>query len=93
MRWNADLLSGQKTGIFLDQLENYLAVRLYARGRALDCFTASGGFALHCAACCEHVEGVDSSANTLDLARSNAVANKITNVEFRQAMCSTIFRV
>jgi 23S rRNA (cytosine1962-C5)-methyltransferase len=83
--WNADLLSGQKTGIFLDQRENYLAVRRYARGRALDCFTASGGFALHCAARCEHVEGVDSSSNTLDLARSNAVENGIGNVEFRQA--------
>jgi 23S rRNA (cytosine1962-C5)-methyltransferase len=85
MQWNADLLSGQKTGIFLDQRENYLAVRRYARGRALDCFTATGGFALHCAARCEHVEGVDSSSNTLELARSNAVANGIANVEFRQA--------
>ncbi|MBI3281787.1 MAG: class I SAM-dependent rRNA methyltransferase, partial [Acidobacteria bacterium] len=37
--WRADLLHAQKTGIFLDQRENYLAVAGYARGRALDCFT------------------------------------------------------
>ncbi len=47
----ADLLHGQKTGIFLDQRENYLAAARYARGgRALDCFTSTGGFALHLAA-------------------------------------------
>lgn len=85
LQWHADLLGGQKTGIFLDQRENYLAVRRYARGRALDCFTAAGGFALHCAARCEHVEAIDSSSNTLELARSNAVSNGIANVEFRQA--------
>jgi 23S rRNA (cytosine1962-C5)-methyltransferase len=85
LEWNADLVSGQKTGIFLDQRENYLAVRRYARGRALDCFTATGGFALHCASQCEQVEGVDSSSNTLELARANAVRNGIGNVDFRQA--------
>jgi 23S rRNA (cytosine1962-C5)-methyltransferase len=85
LQWHADLLGGQKTGIFLDQRENYLAVCRYARGRALDCFTAAGGFALHCAARCEHVEAIDSSSNTLELARSNAVSNGIANVEFRQA--------
>ncbi|MGC2659057.1 MAG: class I SAM-dependent rRNA methyltransferase [Bryobacteraceae bacterium] len=85
MQWTADLLGGQKTGIFLDQRENYLAVRRYAHGRALDCFTATGGFALHCAPRCEHVEAVDSSANTLELARANAASNGITNVAFREA--------
>jgi 23S rRNA (cytosine1962-C5)-methyltransferase len=44
---HADLLHGQKTGIFLDQRENYLAAARYAKGRALDCFTSTGGFALH----------------------------------------------
>ena len=48
---HADLLHGQKTGIFLDQRENYRAAARYARGgRALDCFTSTGGFALHMAA-------------------------------------------
>lgn len=83
--WRADLLHGQKTGIFLDQRENYLAARSYARGRALDCFTATGGFAVHLAAVCESVEAVDSSVGTLDAARANAALNGITNVAFREA--------
>ena len=62
----ADLLHGQKTGIFLDQRENYRAAARYASGgRALDCFTSTGGFALHLAAKCESVEAVDSSASAL----------------------------
>jgi hypothetical protein len=61
LRWQVDLLEGQKTGIFLDQRENYLAARRYGSGKALDCFTATGGFALHLAGVCESAEGVDSS--------------------------------
>jgi len=82
----ADLLHGQKTGIFLDQRENYLAAVRYARGgRALDCFTATGGFALHLAAKCQSVEAVDSSEPALATARANADTNGIGNVEFRPA--------
>lgn len=83
--WRADLVHGQKTGVFLDQRENYLAARSYARGNALDCFTATGGFALHLASVCDRVEAVDSSAATLETARANAAANGIGTVEFRQA--------
>jgi 23S rRNA (cytosine1962-C5)-methyltransferase len=85
LTWQADLLSGQKTGIFLDQRENYLAVPRFARGRALDCFTGTGGFALHLASACESVEAVDSSARALEIAHWNATANKITNVAFVEA--------
>jgi 23S rRNA (cytosine1962-C5)-methyltransferase len=82
----ADLLRGQKTGIFLDQRENYLAAARYARGgRALDCFTATGGFALHLAPHCDTVEAVDSSAAALATAAANAAANSIENVIFREA--------
>jgi 23S rRNA (cytosine1962-C5)-methyltransferase len=86
----ADLVHGQKTGIFLDQRENYLAAARYAQshargGRALDCFTSTGGFALHLAPICESVEAVDSSAAALDRARSGASANSIANVDFREA--------
>ena len=80
----ADLLHGQKTGVFLDQRENYLAAARYAKGRALDCFTSSGGFALHLARACEYVEAVDSSATALASAQRNADANDITNVQFRE---------
>lgn len=85
LEFHADLLKGQKTGVFLDQRENYVAAAAYARGRALDCFTSSGGFALHLARSCESVEAVDSSAPALELAERNRRANGIGNVEFREA--------
>lgn len=80
-----DLLAGQKTGIFLDQRENYLAARQYAHGRILDCFCGTGGFALHVASSCEFVEAIDSSAAALSVAKTNAAANKITNLSFVEA--------
>ncbi|MCL5742932.1 MAG: class I SAM-dependent rRNA methyltransferase, partial [Acidobacteria bacterium] len=85
LRMYADLLGGQKTGVFLDQRENYVAAAHYARGNALDCFTSTGGFALHMAARCEHVEAVDSSEAALATAGRNRAENGIGNVEFRQA--------
>jgi 23S rRNA (cytosine1962-C5)-methyltransferase len=85
LEWRADILRGQKTGLFLDQRENYLAARRYATGRGLDCFTAAGGFALHLASVCESVEAVDSSAAMLDTGRANAALNGFANIEFLQA--------
>ena len=90
LRMRADLLHGQKTGIFLDQRENYRAAARYARGghhtkNALDCFTSTGGFALHLAAHCETVEAVDSSAPALAAAEANAKDNGISNIRFREA--------
>ena len=83
--FRADLLQGQKTGIFLDQRENYAAAARYAHGKALDCFTSTGGFALHMAPKCESVEAVDSSAAALGTAEENRKANAIANIEFREA--------
>jgi 23S rRNA (cytosine1962-C5)-methyltransferase len=80
-----DLLHGQKTGAYLDQRENYVTAAHYARGRALDCFTSNGGFALHMAAHCNTVEAVDSSTAALAAARANAARNQIENIEFREA--------
>jgi 23S rRNA (cytosine1962-C5)-methyltransferase len=85
LKLHADLLHGQKTGIFLDQRENYAAAARYGHGRALDCFTSTGGFALHLAAHCESVEAVDSSEAALRVARVNSDANGIGNVELREA--------
>jgi 23S rRNA (cytosine1962-C5)-methyltransferase len=83
---SADLLRGQKTGIFLDQRENYRAAASYAcGGKALDCFTSTGGFALHLAAKCDSVEAVDSSGPALATAKSNADANGISNVAWKEA--------
>ena len=81
----ADLLQGQKTGVYLDQRENYLAARQYARGRALDCFTGAGGFALHLASACESVEAVDSSAAALETLAANSARNNIENISAHQA--------
>jgi 23S rRNA (cytosine1962-C5)-methyltransferase len=83
---HADLLRGQKTGIFLDQRENYTAAARYARGgKALDCFTSTGGFALHLATKCESVEAIDSSETALATSRANAAANNISNIHFHEA--------
>ena len=85
LKLHADLLHGQKTGIFLDQRENYVAAARYSRGRALDCFASTGGFAVHLASRCESVEAVDSSEASLRVARMNCDANGIGNVELREA--------
>jgi 23S rRNA (cytosine1962-C5)-methyltransferase len=85
LAFRADLLQGQKTGIFLDQRQNYVAAARYAHGKALDCFTSTGGFALHMAPKCESVEAVDSSAAALATAEENRKANAIDNIEFREA--------
>jgi 23S rRNA (cytosine1962-C5)-methyltransferase len=80
---------GQKTGSFLDQRENRVAARRAAqitnRGRALDCFTFNGAFALHLAEACEHVTGIDISGEAVAAARRNAQLNNLNNVEFREA--------
>jgi 23S rRNA (cytosine1962-C5)-methyltransferase len=81
----ADLLHGQKTGIYLDQRQNYLAAARYATGRVLDCFTSTGGFALHLARQCESVLAIDSSEPSLAGARRNAELNGISNIEFLAA--------
>jgi 23S rRNA (cytosine1962-C5)-methyltransferase len=89
----ADLRQGQKTGAYLDQRENYLAVARHVRGSAhgsahskmLDCFTSTGGFALHAARNVESIEAVDSSAAALATAEANARTNGIANIQFRQA--------
>jgi 23S rRNA (cytosine1962-C5)-methyltransferase len=78
-------LSGQKTGSFLDQRENRLAARGVAHGRALDCFTFNGGFALQLASVCDRVTGIDISADAVSAARRNAQINDITNIEFHEA--------
>ena len=85
VRFRIKPLSGQKTGAFLDQRENYLAARGIAHGRALDCFTFNGGFTLHIAAASKSVVGIDISAAAIAAAQRNADLNGINNVEFRAA--------
>jgi 23S rRNA (cytosine1962-C5)-methyltransferase len=75
VRFHFDGMEGQKTGAFLDQRENYAAAAKYARGEALDVFCYQGGFALHLAAKCSSVTGVDSSRPALEVAEKNAQLN------------------
>ncbi len=87
VRFAYDLMGGQKTGGFLDQRENRAAARHYARGRLLDCFTYTGGFAVTLAAQCESVLALDTSAEALTLARRNQELNSLSNIEWREANC------
>ncbi len=79
IRFHYDGLEGQKTGGFLDQRENYAAAAAYAHGEALDAFCYQGGFALHLAAKCSSVTGVDSSRPALEMAEKNAALNAKPN--------------
>jgi 23S rRNA (cytosine1962-C5)-methyltransferase len=83
VRFVVSPLGGQKTGAFLDQRENYLAAAAVARGRALDCFTFNGGFALHSARSCDQVIGIDISEEAIAGAQRNAKLNEAANVDFR----------
>lgn len=85
LRFRVDLLRGQKTGIYLDQRENYQAAARHAHGKALDCFTSTGGFALHLASRCESVEGVDSSREAIAQAEENRKRNAFSNIAFKIA--------
>ena len=68
--YRVDVENGQKTGFFLDQKYNRLAVARLARGRrVLDCFTHTGSFALNAArGGAEHVTAVDISQSAIDMA-------------------------
>jgi 23S rRNA (cytosine1962-C5)-methyltransferase len=75
-------MEGQKTGSFLDQRENHFAVRNYAFGKGLDCFTFNGGFALNLAQVCDEVLAIDISEDAVNLAKRNAELNNISNLKF-----------
>jgi 23S rRNA (cytosine1962-C5)-methyltransferase len=79
--------SGQKTGAFLDQRENRARAGALARGRALDCFSYHGSFALHLGGTADHVTAVDSSADALARAVQNAALNgaRADRIEFVEA--------
>ncbi|MBI2265452.1 MAG: class I SAM-dependent rRNA methyltransferase [Armatimonadetes bacterium] len=87
IRYSVNLLEGQKTGFFLDQRENRLAVRRYAGGDVLDCFCNDGGFALNAASSgASRCVGVDSSEGACLRGRRNAELNGLDNrVDFLKA--------
>lgn len=87
VRFEVNILEGQKTGFFLDQRENRLALRRLCRdAEVLDCFCNEGGFALHAVrGGARSVLAIDASAEALRQARANAALNAIDRVAFEQA--------
>ena len=91
VRYIVDVRDGQKTGFFLDQKYNRLAIqRLCKDAKVLDCFTHTGSFALNAGiAGAKSVLGVDASELAIDRARENAKLNRLENtVEF---VCGDVF--
>ncbi len=78
IKFGVELPGGQKTGLYLDQGDNYALVAAHARGmRVLDCFSNQGGFALACArAGAAHVTAVDISATACASIADNAARNQ-----------------
>ncbi len=85
VRYLAAPWDGQKTGAFLDQRENRALAGNVSRGRALDCFSYHGSFALHLARGADSVTALDSSGPALERARANAELNGFRNIEFAEA--------
>lgn len=91
VRYLVDVENGQKTGFFLDQKYNRLAVARLAKGRTvLDCFTHTGSFALNAAmGGAKHVTAVDVSAAAVELARANAERNGLSGTV--DCVCANVF--
>ncbi|MCS7063823.1 MAG: class I SAM-dependent rRNA methyltransferase [Methylacidiphilales bacterium] len=87
IEYHLNLLEGQKTGFYLDQLHNYLTIAQHAKDRrVLDCFCNQGSFGLHAA---QHgarsVHAIDQSEEAIALARTNANRNNLFNISFENA--------
>lgn len=81
LTFEADLLGGHKTGLYLDQQVNYQRVAELAKGaQVLDCFSFLGGFGLHAArAGAARVHMLDQSAEATAAASRNATANGLAS--------------
>lgn len=91
VRYMVDVVNGQKTGFFLDQKYNRLAIQKLCRNaRVLDCFTHTGSFALNAGyAGAKEVTGVDASQLAVDQATANAALNGLSDsVKF---ICEDVF--
>ncbi len=87
LRFAVNVTEGQKTGYYLDQRDNRLAVGKLAAGRrVLDAFCYSGGFGVYAArGGASMVECVDASEPALKLAERNAALNGLGNLTVTQA--------
>jgi 23S rRNA (cytosine1962-C5)-methyltransferase len=80
--FETDLTGGHKTGMYLDQQVNYRLVAEKARGaQVLDCFSFTGGFALHAAAAgARQVHAIDQSEQAVGQGQRNAALNNLSEV-------------
>jgi 23S rRNA (cytosine1962-C5)-methyltransferase len=87
LKFSVDAEQGHKTGFYLDQRDNRLALRKLARGKSvLDCFCYSGGFALNAlAGGAAAVTAIDSSGPALKVAQANAALNQLNGAEWLEA--------
>ncbi|MBO5523516.1 MAG: class I SAM-dependent rRNA methyltransferase, partial [Roseburia sp.] len=93
VKYIVDVKDGQKTGFFLDQKYNRLAIqRLCKDAKVLDCFTHTGSFALNAGiAGAKSVLGVDASQLAVDQATENAALNGLSDrVHFQ---CEDVFEL
>ena len=93
VRYQVDIKDGQKTGFFLDQKYNRLAIqKLCKDARVLDCFTHTGSFALNAGiAGAKEVTGVDASELAVHQAQENAKLNGLDKtVKF---ICEDVFEL
>ena len=82
IKYDVDVVNGQKTGFFLDQKYNRAAISRIARGKkVLDCFTHTGSFALNAAkGGALHVHAVDVSETAVKMAENNAKINGLSGI-------------
>jgi 23S rRNA (cytosine1962-C5)-methyltransferase len=93
LQFAVDLMGGQKTGFYLDQRENRHRLSAYAQHRKmLNCFCYTGGFTIHAlAAGAASVLNIDSSADALELARTNIELNHLP-LEKTEWVCGDVFQ-
>ncbi|MCI1959267.1 MAG: class I SAM-dependent rRNA methyltransferase [Clostridia bacterium] len=93
VKYIVDVEDGQKTGFFLDQKYNRLAIQKICKGKdVLDCFTHTGSFALNAGiAGAKNVIGVDASQLAVDQATENADLNGLT--EIVKFECEDVFEL
>lgn len=93
VKYIVDVKDGQKTGFFLDQKYNRLAIQKFCKGaRVLDCFTHTGSFALNAGiAGASEVLGVDASELAVQQARENAALNGLSDIVHFQ--CEDVFEL
>ncbi len=84
-RYTVRPMEGHKTGAYLDQRENRIWARQFARGRVLDAFAYQGGFSLQVSESAKEVLALEDSVQSVEWLKENLALNKIKNVQVERA--------